>query len=84
MRLKKKLEETPIFPKYYVFKIEDLDNCLSGEQREQLAGIIDCVQRTRLDAGKNPNPKYTVVSEEEPYCEKVKKLIDKEESKYHD
>lgn len=83
MRLKKKLAD-PIFPIFYVFKIEDLDNCLSSEQRDQLAGIIECVQRTRLDAGKNPNPHYLVVNEDEPYAEKVRKLILKEEAKYHD
>lgn len=85
MRLKKKLEQiSPVFPKYFVFKVEDLDDCLNIEQREQLAGIIESVQKIRLDMGKDPNPTYTVVSEEEPYSDMVKELIDKEERKYHD
>lgn len=83
MKLNQKLAD-PIFPKYYVLKIEDLDNCLTSEQREQLAGIIDCVQKTRLDAGKNPTPRYVVVNEDEPYSEKIRKIIWSEEAKYFD
>ena len=83
--MRKKQKEAPyVFPKYYVFKIEDLDNCLSSEQREQLAEIMNCVQKTRLDAGKDPNPHYLVVNEDEPYANKVRKLILKEEAKYLD
>lgn len=81
--MKKQMDE-PLFPKFYVLKIDDLDNCLSNEQREHLAGIIGCLQQYRIDAGKDPNARYLVVNEDEPYADKVRDLISKEEEKYDD
>lgn len=80
-----KPEKAPvIFPKYYVLKIEDLENCLSAEQVQQLAAILECVGKTRREMGKNPNPTYHIVNTDEPYADKVQELILTEEAKYLD
>lgn len=64
------------YDKYLVLKWEDIDNLLNPYSKETLVHLISVIQAHRDIQGKKENT-YVVVNEDEPYAEKVWKLIER-------
>jgi hypothetical protein len=63
------------YTKYEVIKLEDAKKYLLPIQKEMLFQIVHEIQAGRQKDGKPPCNNYVVVNEDEPYAEKVWKLI---------
>ena len=66
--------------KYIVIKTQDFKN-LSMTNRGALIGVLDKIQRDRLALGKDPEPKYYVCNQDEPYAIDVLNTILKGEER---
>jgi hypothetical protein len=61
--------------KYFVFKKDDVDKYLKREERLTLYDICQKIEISRINEGKWRNF-YVVVNNDEPYADKVWKLIE--------
>jgi len=64
--------------KYLVLKITDINAFLTVEECDRLRYFCTKIGWARKDIGKKDN-KYVVVNQDEPYAEKVWKLIEEAE-----
>lgn len=62
--------------KFIVLNINDAEDCLSAQQMENAREILKELNEYRRDKGKDPEPQYYVVNAQEPYAERVRRLID--------
>lgn len=63
--------------KYIVWKLSDLARVTTKGEQMKLDGIQMRI-RSRLQAdGKNPNPRYLVISMDEPYINEVIEILKK-------
>jgi hypothetical protein len=61
--------------KYLVVKHDDLTKYLHAENLAYLAALMETVKKRRAEDGKKDN-QYVIVNQDEPYSEKVWKLIE--------
>lgn len=66
------------YAKYEVMKLGDIEKYLDSYLRGHLESIKAVIREGREGAGKKENS-YVVVNEDEPYAEKVWKLIEEGE-----
>jgi len=69
------------YEKYLVLKHEDIDKYLSEAGREELARLCCHIRDGREKDGKYPAPSYVVVNEDEPYAEKVWRLVQEQQER---
>src|SRR5438034_1021120 len=62
--------------KYAVVKIEDIDNLLDDENRQEMYRLLNRISEQREIAGKNYNS-YIVVNTDEPYAIEVAEILKK-------
>lgn len=60
--------------KFLVWKLEDLEK-LTEAQRELIGVYGEIIKENREKDGKNPTPEYIVINLDEPYVEKVIKIM---------
>lgn len=63
-------------PAFLVWDIREIVSVCSPEELDLLNNIIERVLNFRQQSGKDPVSRYIVVSEEEPYFNTVKDMID--------
>ncbi|HGO9433322.1 TPA: hypothetical protein ACLBZ7_004297 [Bacillus cereus] len=65
--------------KFVVLKVEDVLKATSASEGVVLEGITRKIESLRKKEGRNPDPKYYVVNQDEPYAEEVLNIIKKHE-----
>lgn len=65
--------------KFVVLKVEDVLKATSVSEGVVLEGITQKIARLREKEGRNPDPKYHVVNQDEPYAGEVLNIIKKHE-----
>ncbi|MBP3967981.1 hypothetical protein KAF80_02835 [Bacillus sp. WL1] len=65
--------------KFGVLKVEDVLKVSSQSELAVLDGIVRKIGIMREEEGRNPEPKYYVVNQDEPYAEEVLNIIKKHE-----
>ncbi|MGM7428550.1 hypothetical protein ABRZ22_04860 [Bacillus pacificus] len=65
--------------KFGVLKIEDVIKVSTDKELATLDGIVRKIGVMRKEEGRNPEPKYYVVNQDEPYAEEVLNIIKKHE-----
>lgn len=60
---------------HIVIKIEDVMKYLTEVEQKSLEVITHTISKGRAEDGKNPNNKYYICNEDEPYAEMVKGVI---------
>ncbi|MFA2628566.1 hypothetical protein ABR778_21450 [Bacillus cereus] len=65
--------------KFVVLKVEDVLKATSASEGVVLEGITRKIESLRKKEGRNTDPKYYVVNQDEPYAEEVLNIIKKHE-----
>ena len=65
--------------KFVVLKVEDVLKATSASEGVVLEGITRKIESLRKKEGRNSDPKYYVVNQDEPYAEEVLNVIKKHE-----
>lgn len=65
--------------KYIVLKLEDIEDVATYTEKETLKDIAERVSMLRKRQGRNTNPEYYIVNQDEPYAGEVRKLIEEHE-----
>ncbi|KGT40590.1 hypothetical protein [Bacillus cereus] len=65
--------------KFGVLKIEDVLKVSTQSELAVLDGIVRKIGIMRKEEDRNPDPKYYVVNQDEPYAEEVLNIIKKHE-----
>jgi len=65
--------------KFFVLKCEDFLDAITEDEADTFNEMLAKMERARQSLGKVPANKYWVVNRDEPYADKVKRIIEENE-----